>query len=150
MEREPPRTHALDRFPAAAVRFVRALEQNRESIAVRHGLSPSELRALFWIGEQGSVRPKELAAHMEMTTGVTAISHRIVELGLLERIAHPEDRRSLFLELTPAGHAMMTEMHTDFTSMVAGSALMLSVEELAAFESALTVVATEVFSRLGR
>ena len=86
-----------------------------------------------------------------MTTGgVTAISHRIVELGLLERIAHPEDRRSLFLELTPAGHAMMTEMHTDFTSMVAGSALMLSVDELAAFESALTAVATEVFSRLGR
>ncbi|GGL05194.1 hypothetical protein GCM10007382_26380 [Salinibacterium xinjiangense] len=151
MERESPRTHALDRFPAAAIRFVRALERNREAIAIRHGLSPSELRALFWIGEQGSVRPKELAAHMEMTTGgVTAISHRIVELGLLERIAHPEDRRSLFLELTPAGHAMMTEMHTDFTSMVAGSALMLSVDELAAFESALTVVATEVFSRLGR
>lgn len=151
MMRESPRTHSLDEFPVAAIRFVRALERNREAIAIRHGLSPSELRALFWIGEKGSVRPKELAAHMEMTTGgVTAISHRLVELDLLERIAHPEDRRSLFLELTPAGHAMMTEMHVDFTSMIAGSTLMLSSDELTAFQSALTAVATEIFARMDR
>jgi DNA-binding MarR family transcriptional regulator len=146
-----PRIHALEGFPAAAIRFVRALERNREAIAIRHGLSPSELRALFWIGEKGSVRPKELAAHLEMTTGgVTAISHRLVELDLLERIAHPEDRRSLFLELTPAGHAVMTDMHSDFIGMIAGSTHMLDAEQLAAFEFALNAVADEVFSRLAR
>ena len=149
--REAPRTHALDGFPAAAIRFVRALERNREAIAIRYGLSPSELRALFWIGEKGSVRPKELAAHMEMTTGgITAISHRLVELDLLERIAHPEDRRSLFLELTQAGHSVMTDMHSDFVGMIAGSTHMLDEEQLVAFESALTAVADEVFSRMAR
>jgi DNA-binding MarR family transcriptional regulator len=149
--KKSPRIHTMTGFPAAAIRFVRALERNREAIAIRHGLSPSELRALFWIGEKGSVRPKELAEHMEMTTGgVTAISHRLVELGLLERIAHPEDRRSLFLELTAGGHTVMTDMHSDFLGMIAGSTTMLDTEQLADFEYALSVVADEVFARMER
>ena len=64
-----PQTHALRGFLAAAIKFVRALERNREKIATDRGLSASELRALFWIAEQGSARPKDLAEHMEMTTG---------------------------------------------------------------------------------
>ena len=148
---EPRRTHYLEGFPAAAIRFVRALERNREKIATRHGLSASELSAMFWIAEQVSARPKDLAAHMEMTTGgVTAIAQRLVELDLLERIAHPDDRRSLYLELTLNGHSLMNVMHSDFIGMIAGSTSMLDADQLAAFESALTVVATEVFARTAR
>ncbi|MBC7591866.1 MAG: MarR family transcriptional regulator, partial [Salinibacterium sp.] len=95
--------------------------------------------------------PKDLAAHMEMTTGgVTAIAQRLVELDLLERIAHPDDRRSLYLELTLNGHSVMNDMHSDFIGMVAGSTSMLDADQLVAFESALTVVATEVFARTAR
>lgn len=148
---EAPRTHTLQGFPAAAIKFVVALERNREKIATDHGLSASELRALFWIGEQGSVRPKELAAHMEMTTGgITAVSNRLVEMDLLRRIAHPDDRRSLYLELSTAGHEMMKRMHRDFTTMVAASTSMLSPQELESFEAALTVVADEVTARTAK
>ena len=148
---ESPTTHYLEGFPAAAIRFVRALERNREKIATDHGLSASELRALFWIAEQGTVRPKELAAHMEMTTGgITAVSHRLVEMDLLLRSAHPDDRRSLYLELTPTGHDMMKKMHSDFTEMVAASTSMLSPQELDSFEAALSAVAEEVTARTGK
>ena len=150
MEKSPP-THTLDSFPAAAIRFVRALERNQETIATRHGLSASELRALFRVADQGSVRPKELAAHMEMTTGgITAISHRLVQLHFLERIAHPEDRRSLYLRLTPTGHDIMKLMHSDFTGMIAEATSMLNAEQLEAFESALSAVAEEVSVLTGR
>ena len=149
--KKSPRTHSLESFPAAAIRFVRALERNQQTIATRHGLSASELRALFRIAEQGSVRPKDLAAHMEMTTGgITAVSHRLVELNLLERIAHPGDRRSLYLQLTPTGHTVMKVMHSDFAGMIAESTSMLDAGQLAAFESALGLVADEVATRTTR
>ena len=144
-------THSLDGFAAAAIRFVRALERNREQIGKDHDLSPSDLRAAFWIAEQGSVTPKDLANHMQMTTGgITAIAGRLVESGLLQRTAHPNDRRSLYLELTPAGHETMRVIHADFRSMVADSTSALSAGELQAFESALDTVAREVNARAQR
>ncbi|MCB5282347.1 MarR family transcriptional regulator [Arthrobacter sp. AL08] len=151
MGRETPRTtYALAGFPYAAVRFVRALERNREKIATDHGLSPSELRALFWIAEQASVTPKQLAEHMELTTGaITAISTRLVNLGWLERLAHPNDRRSLCLELTDSGHSVVADIHAQFNTMIASSTTGLSDKELAAFETALLTVADEVSRRTG-
>jgi DNA-binding MarR family transcriptional regulator len=143
-----PQTHALRGFPAAAIKFVRALERNREKIATDRGLSASELRALFWIAEQGSARPKDLAAHMEMTTGgVTSVAQRLVEQGFLQRIAHPDDRRSLYLELTERGHSVMEQIHSEFNGMIADSTSMLDEHQLAAFESALWAVADEVAKR---
>lgn len=141
-------THALDGFPAAAIRFVRALERNREKIATDHGLSPSDLRALFWIAEHGSVTPKAVAEHMEMTTGgITAIANRLVNLGLLHRSAHPNDRRSLYLELTSEGNQIMRDIHNDFKEMIAASTAPLSAKQLADFEVALQTVAEEVTAR---
>ena len=147
----PIEKYSLDGFPAAATRFVRALERNRELIAIDHGLSASELRALFWIAEHGSVTPKAVATHMEMTTGgITAISNRLVNMGLLQRVAHPNDRRSLYLELTPEGHEIMRVIHLDFNGMISEATSALSRAELAAFESALRVVADEVNVRTNR
>ncbi len=138
-------THALTGFPAAATRFVRALERNREAIARDHGLSASELRAFFWIAERGSVRPKELADHMEMTTGgITSVSQRLVDMALVQRSDHPNDRRSLFLELTAEGHDVMRTMHADFLQMIAASTTSLSAAEVADFEHALTAVTDEI------
>jgi DNA-binding MarR family transcriptional regulator len=148
---DPLETHALDGFPAAAIRFVRALERNREQIGKDQDLSPSDLRALFWIAEVGSVTPKEVASHMEMTTGgVTAIANRLVESGLLQRSAHPNDRRSLYLELSPTGHETMRVIHTDFRGMIADSTARLTTSEVQAFETALDIVAAEVNARTRR
>jgi DNA-binding MarR family transcriptional regulator len=143
--------HALEGFPVTAIRFVRALERNRENIAISNGLTPSELRALFWIAEHVSLTPKAVAEHMEMTTGaITAIASRLSDRELLHRVAHPQDRRSVFLELTQSGHVMMRTIHLDFTRMVSEATSSLSKKELVAFESALGRVADEVTIRTGR
>jgi len=142
--------HVLDGFPAAAIRFVVALERNRVLIAQEHGLSASELRAMFYIGEVLRVTPKDLADHMEMTTGaITAISGRLVELGLLHRVDHPRDRRSLYLQLTPHGDAIMSKIHEDFREMIAAATSGLTPQQIAEFEYALGSVSERIAGIVG-
>jgi DNA-binding MarR family transcriptional regulator len=142
-------SYSLASFPAAAVRFVRALERNREKIALTHGLSATDLSALFHIGEVVSLTPKQLAEHMRLTTGaITAIANRLVTADLLERVDHPNDRRSLYLELSPHGHDVMAEIHRDFEGMIAAATQPLTPAQLEVFETALSTVANEVFDRL--
>lgn len=149
MTLEQRQAHVLSGLPAAATEFVSALEANRRRIASDAGLTATELRALFHIGQVVSLTPKELAAYLEVTTGaVTSIARALVEAGLLQRIDHPDDRRSLYLELTPYGHQQMTEIHDTFDAMVADSTADLDPESLEQFTTALRTVAAEVRRRL--
>jgi DNA-binding MarR family transcriptional regulator len=143
--------HVLTGFPAAATAFVSALDANRQRIAEEAGVSATELRALFRVGRSVSITPKELADHLGMTTGaITAIARRLVEADLLHRVDHPGDRRSLYLELTPHGHDVMSGIHRDFSEMLSASTTSLTADQLTAFTAALTSVATEVRTRLAR
>jgi DNA-binding MarR family transcriptional regulator len=145
------RSHQLDAFPAAAVRFSRALDRNRERIAEEEGLSASELRALFYIGEHVSVTPKQLAAHMHVTTAaITLISRRLVEIDMLHRIDHPDDRRSLFLALTPKAHAAMERIHADFNDMVRGATAHLTERQRREFTEYLESVALAIAEHTAR
>lgn len=128
-----PPQHLLDGFPHAALHFFRALEANRRNAAVRFGLSEMDMRALFRIAEAGNITPKALATDLLVTTGaVTGVSDRLIGAGLVTRIAHPDDRRSLLLELTEAGHEAMTQMHRDFIGMLRGAADVVDPAELEA------------------
>ena len=149
MTLEPRQAHVLSGLPAAATEFVSALDANRRRIAKDAGLTATELRALFHVGQVVSLTPKDLAAYLEVTTGaVTSISRRLVEAGLLHRVDHPGDRRSLYLELTPQGHRQMTEIHDTFDAMISESTAGLDAESLAQFTAALRSVASEVRRRL--
>jgi DNA-binding MarR family transcriptional regulator len=143
--------YTLEGFPAAAIRFVRALERNRELIAQDHGVSASELDALFHIAEVASTTPKELAHHMKMTTGaITAIASRLVAAELIHRVDHPSDRRSLFLQLTSQGHDLMAKIHSEFRDMIAESTTGLTAQQLAEFEVSLETVSKQIAERTKR
>jgi DNA-binding MarR family transcriptional regulator len=132
----------LEGFSAAAVEFVNAMQQNRERTAEEAGLTPSELRALFRVAAVVSVTPKDLAEHLDMTTAaVTFISRRLVEKGLVHRVDHPNDRRSLYLELTPDGDALMAKIHRNFISLLEESTGALNDAEREHFSGMLHTVA---------
>lgn len=144
-----PTAHTLTGFPAAATEFVSALEANRRRIAQDADLTATELRALFHIARVVSITPKDLATYLELTTGaVTAISRALVDARLLQRVDHPDDRRSLYLELTEEGHTRMTRIHRDFDEMISASTSGLDPDELERFTAALLIVAREVRDRL--
>lgn len=148
MSTEIGQSHTLVGFPAAAVEFVNVMQGNRERIGHDAGLSPSELRALFRVAAEVSVTPKELAVYLDMTTAaVTFISRRLVDSGLMHRVDHPHDRRSLYLELTPLAHQMMLDVHRDFVDLLEAATSELSTAELDTFSATLQSVARSMVRR---
>lgn len=58
--------------------------------------------------------PGELTEHAELSSGaMTNRLDRLEEAGLVRRLPNPEDRRSLLVELTDAGHAAWEGMADD-------------------------------------
>ena len=151
MKNATGQSHTLAGFPAAAVEFVNMMQLNRERIARKAGLSASELRALFRVAAVVSVTPKDLAGYLEMTTAaVTFISRRLVAVGLMHRVDHPNDRRSLYLELTPLAHEMMLDIHRDFVEVLEAATSELGAEDLARFSSSLQLVARSMGNNSAR
>jgi DNA-binding MarR family transcriptional regulator len=109
---------AMD-LPTAAVTLLRAIEVLRGEIASQERIGTTELRALARISEGRSVTPKQLAAALGLTTGaVTALTDRLVDSGLLLRTPHATDRRSLTLQLTPAGDTVMQRINVSFRAAI--------------------------------
>lgn len=142
------RRHTLTGFPDAAIHLLLALEDDRARIASEHGMSPTELKGLLHIAEVGSLTPKELANNLSVSNGaITGISTRLVAAGLLHRVAHPNDRRSLYLELTASGHRVAARIHTDFTRMVDDATTGITADELAVTAETVRRVTTAIHAR---
>lgn len=123
--------HLLTGFPDAAIHLLRALEEERQRLAEEHSLSTTDLRGLFRVAESGDLTPKELAGHLALTGGAaTGISRRLIAAGLLQRVTHPEDRRSVRLQLTGEGHRTISAIHADFIAMVDRATHGLSREDV--------------------
>lgn len=136
----------LDSLSASVLAFLRAMDHNRNSVATKFNLTGSELRALARIAEAGSITPKLLAESMEISTGaVTAISNRLVALDMLDRVAHPHDRRSLLLVLTPAAEDVAQAIYGDFEALIARAAHDVSPDDQVRLGALLTSMA-RVFS----
>jgi DNA-binding MarR family transcriptional regulator len=142
------RTHLLTGLPDAVIHLLRALEEDRRRIASDRGLSTSELRSLFRVAESGSLTPRQLAQDLSVTNGaITGISTRLVAAGLVHRVPHPDDRRSLCLELTEEGHRVVAGIHADFTVTVTEATVDLADPDLDAATRALHQVTSAIRGR---
>jgi DNA-binding MarR family transcriptional regulator len=131
-------------LPAAAITLVRAIEILRSSIASDEHIGMTELRALGRLAGH-PLTPKQLAAGLGLTTGaVTALTDRLVESGLLARAQHPTDRRSLILDLTPAGEKVMQRISGDFRTAVMDAAADADADEIRAMARLLQETATRM------
>lgn len=76
-------------------------------------LNFSQFLALKRLGEDGSMAPGELARVLNYNPGaLTRLLDKLEQLGYLQRVPDPTDRRALRLELTPAGRRIHTRMIT--------------------------------------
>jgi DNA-binding MarR family transcriptional regulator len=74
------------------------------------GLSSSAVLAMGHLHVKGPLTPRALAADLALTTGsITALVDRLCAVGYAARNAHPNDRRSLLVELTAKGHRAIGE-----------------------------------------
>lgn len=80
--------------------YVTAMVLNGQITAKAAGLHPIDLYVLNLLDLHGPASAGELAEHTALTTGaVTKLVDRLVRAGLVQRTAHPADRRRVVLRV---------------------------------------------------
>ena len=94
-----------------AFRAVRMLSHRMNEASTgwlaRHDLTPAQynfLAVLFQHDRKAGVSSRDVGKSMHTTSGtVTSMTDTLQQSGLIERVAHPSDKRSLMLKLTRKG-----------------------------------------------
>ncbi len=106
---------------AEIVRFFRSFKSVQAQMGhrARHGVDPSAYAVLFQLVESPK-RTTELASCLHADTStVSRQVTSLVDIGLVERTADPEDRRATILVATDAGRAAYDDMRVSRERMIA-------------------------------
>jgi DNA-binding MarR family transcriptional regulator len=88
----------------------RRIKRGMESTLAGFGLTHPEWRVLGTLRNSGPRKAGVLARYLELSTGaMTSRLDALEEKGLIRRVADPEDRRSVVVELTDEGRAKYVE-----------------------------------------
>ncbi len=106
--------HAFRQLVHTLLAFVARHDTVLEGHAAAVGLSAVEytvLTSLKLLGAEGQVSVRELAAHLHLSGAfVTTVSNKLQEMGLLDKLTDPEDRRRLRLVVTEQGEALLARL----------------------------------------
>jgi DNA-binding MarR family transcriptional regulator len=95
--------------------FLARHETVREGHAAAIGLAGIEYTVLIsvkYLATEGDVSVRELAAHLHLSGAfVTTVSNKLQQMGLLDKLVDPADRRRLRLIVTSAGEALLTSLN---------------------------------------
>jgi DNA-binding MarR family transcriptional regulator len=109
----------LEGLPASLAALLRALDALRRDIATEVELSATEVRAMARIAEGDGITPKQLVELLQSTSAtVTFVTNALVEKGLVQRVPHPQDRRSLLLTTTEVGEKVADRMYNRFSEAI--------------------------------
>jgi DNA-binding MarR family transcriptional regulator len=118
-----------------------------ERVAAKLKLSRGDMRWLDLIGREGPMTPGHLAEESGLTTGaVTFLLDRLEEAGLIKRRRDTEDRRRLWVELTPSAERRMGRAQEPIKAEMRELAQRFKAEELAIVRDFMRE-AKEVFQR---
>lgn len=116
------------------VEFYEKLSSWEESVVRDSGLTTAQAHAIEIVGHAGSIKMKDLARKIGVTTGTLTVAvDRLEKKGLLERKPHETDRRSYLIELTPQGRECFKEHHEFHVRMTQEIVSELTPEEQAQF-----------------
>lgn len=115
---------------AALHRKALADARQRAALARRLGLTESEVLAVQHLARAGELTPGQIGALLQLSSGgTTGLLHRLQRAGHVSRHAHPRDRRSAVVRLTPAIAAWATEAWAPFVAEIDALASGLSDSE---------------------
>lgn len=97
----------------AIIEFYDKLSSWEQSVVKDKHFSLAQTHTMEVLGSHGSMRMKELANRLGITTGTLTVQvDKLVKAGFIARRAHHSDRRSILVELTEQGQAFYRE-HDD-------------------------------------
>lgn len=85
------------------------------------GLTPQRLRLAELLFDNGPTKMCDLRDELGVTaTNITALVDALEKDGMVERVAHPTDRRATLIQLTPKAHKTVSFGCTEFKDKVSG------------------------------
>ncbi len=104
-------------------------------------LTPTQLASLASIDRHRLITPGELAdIEGVRRPSATRVIGSLIEQGMVEKQADPEDGRSSLLSVTPAGHAYLDEHRSRKSAWLARVLEELSEEDASALEKAAVIL----------
>lgn len=128
----------LDRLSDLVIEFYEKLSSWEQAVVRDSPITLPQMHTLEILGQHAPLRMKELAARMGITTGTLTVNvDRLEKLGFARRLPHDTDRRSILVDLTPAGRDLYEEHHGHHLSLTREIQAALSPEEVQLFEAVL-------------
>jgi DNA-binding MarR family transcriptional regulator len=104
-------------------------------------MSTPQFKALLLISEEEGIRMRELARKMGGSfSNATVLVDRLVERGLVERLAEPQDRRVVLVRVSEEGRSLIDQLVTSWRTLSASLLENLDGEELAKVHEALSLL----------
>jgi DNA-binding MarR family transcriptional regulator len=131
---------STERLSDLLLEFYEKLSAWEQAVVRDSPATLSQIHTLEILGRQESpLRMKELAAKMGITTGTLTVNvDRLEKQGLVARIPHEMDRRSILITLTKAGQILHQEPHGHHLHLTREMQAALSQEEVEQLQNILT------------
>lgn len=135
----------MEKLAHQIIEFYEKLSSWEHSVVKGSELTPGQMHAIEIIGHEKSLRMKELAEKLGVTTGTLTVTvDNLERRGFLTRQPHATDRRSYLVVLTEKGDELFRQ-HLDFhLKLTQEIAAPLSREEVAS----LTAMLDKILGRL--
>jgi DNA-binding MarR family transcriptional regulator len=106
------RDRLIEQAGEAVRLFQNAVDQVDEAAVNVFGINRTDARCLDLIDMRGRITAGELARASGLTTGsVTAVLDRMERAGFVRRVRDDEDRRRVYVELTPEARRRIAEVY---------------------------------------
>ncbi len=134
--------HDLERLSDLIIEFYEKLSSWEQAVVRDSSITLPQMHTLEILGQRSPLRMKELAAKMGVTTGTLTVGiDRLEKQGLVTRIPHETDRRSIRVALTETGRELYREHHAHHLHLTREIQAALTPEETEQFASILAKLA---------
>ena len=104
-------------------------------------MSTPQLKALLLISEEAGIRMRELARRLGGSfSNATVLVDRLVDRGLVERLADPQDRRVVLVRAADEGRQLIEQLVTSWRTLSSPLLETLTPEDLSKVHEALRVL----------
>lgn len=104
---------ALDVYRRLQVHHARLVGEQ----SAAQGVNSTDMRFLFYLAAHAphGILPKDVTQYLGMSTGATtSLVDRLETRDLVHRVPNPDDRRSVFVTISPTGAGMVREVKDVF------------------------------------
>ncbi|QSQ27404.1 MarR family transcriptional regulator [Pyxidicoccus parkwayensis] len=110
-DRSTPESRRLHELVVQLGRY-RSLRDPLHDMCEDHQLTPTQVHALMWLGNDGPTNVGVLAQRVGITKKtITGVVDRLEDMKLVERARDAEDRRAVVARLTPQGAELYQQLN---------------------------------------